>query len=118
MRTNLGISLVAVLALSYCASQQPLIISGEGMVQLADQFVATAEVMDQLLDSKVITYEQYQQWAKFGKRFQALYPLAVEMWQLARANNDPDLASNMVNLVDQLAVELLFFKAEILKWNK
>ena len=103
------ITLSTILALAACAHEQPLIISGDAMVILADQFVNTASAMDKALESKVITPEQYTAWTVFGKRFQEVYPLTVSLWRVAQSTNDVILEGQMVAKVNSLAVELATF---------
>lgn len=105
-RFHLAVVLLAFIA---CAKDQPLIVSGEAMVQLAHQFRSTAELMERSLDSGAITKEQYKKWVTFGKKFQVMYPLAVDMWKLARLHGDKDMEEQMLLKVNELYIDLITF---------
>ena len=96
-----------------CAHQQPLIVTGSALVGLADQFVATAEVMDNALENKAITPDTYKQWVVFGKKFQRAYPLVVALWQAASTSDDAKLVANVITLANELALELWDWNREV-----
>jgi hypothetical protein len=81
-------------------------VSGELVVKLADQFIATAALMETALETKVITWEQYQTWATFGRKFQKVFPMVVESWQIARATGDKRLEDQMMIIVMDLALQM------------
>lgn len=108
-----ALALAIPLLLVSCKSIEPLVISGESMAILGDQFIETANLMDQALTDKQITVEQYQKWASFGTHFQEIYPLAIDIWHTARNVNDDVLQKQMGKLIADLAVTLAGFYTDI-----
>jgi hypothetical protein len=103
------LKLALVLFLCAC-SAQPLIVTGESFKALGATFIATADAMDAGLDAKTVTPAQYKVWADFGRRFQASYGPAVDLWQLARINGDPALEREATVILVRLAGELAAFR--------
>jgi hypothetical protein len=101
--------LAFVLLLCACSGNH-LIVSGESFKALGATFIATADVMDAGLDAKTVTPEQYKEWSAFGRRFQASYGPAVDLWQLARLNGDPALEREATVILVRLAGELAAFR--------
>lgn len=109
---KLALTLCLSLALlPSCAGDKALIVSGESLVTLADQFVGTAAAMDAALDSGAITPETYKAWAAFGRKFQAAYPLATNLWRVAADTKDEKLRTQVVAVVAQLAADLAGYAA-------
>ncbi len=103
---------VGVLLSIGCAHSQPLIVSGETLVQLGDQFVTVASTMDKALDAGVITSAQYSSWSAFGHKFQATYPLAVSMWETAKASGDATMQAQVLAMASTLALDLAVFTGQ------
>lgn len=100
-----SVLVTALLLLAGCA-QDKLIVSGESIAQLGEQFVATADTMNAAYTNGVITNDQYKAWVTFGKKFQLVYPQAVKMWKIARETGDLSLEAQMVATVTALAMGL------------
>ncbi len=107
----LALGLCLALVLPGCAEDKALIITGESLVSLGDQFVATAAAMDTALDAKAITPATYEKWKSFGLKFQQAYPLATELWRVASDSHDAKLEAQVIALVSQLALDLGAFAA-------
>lgn len=108
MRKLHFIWLVAALSVS-CTTTDKLVITGESLVQLGDQFVATADTMNVGYTNGVITKDQYKAWVTFGKKFQQVYPQAVQLWKVAKQTGDQELEARMVATVASLAMGLSNF---------
>lgn len=98
-----------LLVFNACSSASPAVVSGESLRVVGDQFVTTANLMDQALDAHAITAEQYAGWRAFGQKFQVSYPLAVQAWKTARATNDAVLEGKIAGVVTTLVTELAEF---------
>lgn len=105
MKTTAALLLLA-LVLPACTEDKALIVLGESMISLSDQFAATATAMDKAFDAKVVTPEQYKAWAAFGKKFQVSYPLALHLWQTAKDHQDATLQSQCEAMIATMAVDL------------
>lgn len=111
MKTNTALQVACLMTLTAltiqaCTEDKALIVTGQSMVTLADQFVAVASAMDAALDSKAITPDAYNKWAAFGKKFQAAYPLATHLWQVAVDTQDQTMKQQIVAMVLSMATEL------------
>lgn len=107
-RPALATALFALTALA-CSSATPFVATGETTRVLGEQFLATARLMDSGLRSGVVTHEQYRQWRDFGMKFQASFPLAVDLWKAARAANDKAIEAHAAEILSGLAMDLARF---------
>lgn len=101
-----ALMLCLALILPSCAGDKVLIVTGETLVTLADTFVATATAMDAALEAKTITPAAYRDWAAFGRKFQAAYPLAKNLWRTAADHHDDKLQAQASAMVAQMALDL------------
>lgn len=102
---------LAPFAYSSCAGDKALLVTGDSMVTLADQFVAVAAAMDGALDHHRVTDLQYNEWKAFGQKFQQSYPLAVHLWQVASDHKDATMQSQLTAIVLSLATDLASYAA-------
>jgi hypothetical protein len=113
VRTH-ALALPAVLLLlAGCTSIAPFVVSGKSLSALGNQFADTGAAMNKALDAGKVTPEQYRVWSSFAKRFQAIYPLAVDGWKTSVELNDKVLASQFSEAVAQLAGELASFYVQL-----
>lgn len=119
MRMVFKLGLVALMlqACSSCSPTTRLVITGESLIGLGDQFVATSQLMDIGLDAKTITKEQYKTWSTFGKRFQQVYPVAVQLWDSSRAVGDTVTEGHAAEILTTLTAELAEFYSVINRAN-
>lgn len=97
----------ALLALVLCGcAGTGMVVTGESLNATGETFIATADAMHAALENKAITVEQYRQFAEFGRRFQATYQLAFELWKSAREVQDAVLEGRVTTILAQLAIEL------------
>lgn len=92
-----------------CAHVDPMVVTAQTMLVQADVFVATADIMDHAYETKVITTDQYKAWANFGMRFQKVYPVLVDAWNVARLVGDKGLEEDSIKRVNALMLELMAF---------
>lgn len=100
------LALCFALVLPSCAGDKALLITGDSLVTVADTFVATAAAMDAALEAKTVTPAAYRDWAAFGRKFQAAYPLAKNLWSTAADHHDEKLQAQASAVVAQLAADL------------
>lgn len=108
--TNLFAALLLVLVLASatggCATSdksRSLVITGETLDAVGQQFVQTGRLYDRLLDAEKITKDEYRDWANYAKRFQLIYPEAVQAWTAGRSTDDT------IDLILRLKSQLLEF---------
>lgn len=97
--------------LKSCTTAQAFVASGESLTALGETFAATGKAMDAALDAKLVTVEQYRDWATFAKRFKAVYPVACDTWKAAIAVNDATAAQHAGAIVASLSADLTSFGA-------
>jgi hypothetical protein len=98
-----------------CTSSAAFVATAEALKVTSDEFVATAALMDSALADKTVTPEQYRRWAVFAKRFQALYNLAVDLWEAAIKVDDKISADKAAQIIAQLAATLAEFYTSVSK---
>ena len=101
------------LTVQACTHEKALVVSGETLVVLGEQFVATGAAMNKALDDKAITPEAYRTWATFAKKFKAAYPLARDLWKTAEETKDERLMAQVGAIVAQLGADLGAYAALI-----
>lgn len=105
----LGAGLLIILSAAGCARHQPLIVSGTILQQTGEQFISTANLMDEGRQTGKITPELYARWRDFGLRFQQLYPVAIQAWKSAREVDDAASTNEALRIIEALARELETF---------
>lgn len=67
-----------------------LVVSGETLKASGQQFVQLGKVYKEGCDvTKSIPQKDCQAFRAFGEQFQKSYPISVQLWEAARATNDP-----------------------------
>ncbi len=102
----LALSLLLAFVLPACNEDKAILITGESLIGAGDTFVATAAGMDAALDAKKITPADYKKWAAFGRKFQASYFLARNLWQVAADNHDEKIQAQAGAVLTQLVGDL------------
>ena len=111
-----SLALVTALALfAGCVGQSPYVTSGESLEVAGKEFVSTAALFDTGLANHSITVEQYRAWSAFGKRFQATYPVAVQLWKSSVAVGDSVTQGKVTDIITTIVVELAGFYAIAVK---
>lgn len=114
MRTVVVLALV--LALSGCAGSlvKTTEITGESIVGLGNTFAATATAMTNGCIAKTYTVATCDSFRAFGQRFQAAYPLAKSMWNIAAAAQDKTATANLNAIFVQWSTDLVPFTNMVL----
>lgn len=110
---RLALPLAALLLAGSCSSVTPFVVTGKSLTALDHQFADTAAAMNQALDAKQVTPEQYRTWADFARRFRAYNPLAVSAWKTAKDLGDDLFAGDFGAAISRLAIELGGFIAQL-----
>lgn len=108
--------LVLVLAffvISACSVTQALLVTGESLAVVGNQFIGVAAAYKQGCDIiKSIPQSQCQKFREFGIYFQKVYPLTVQLWEAARLANDKVLEGKASEVVQSLSNSLSALAAE------
>lgn len=97
---------VAWHALSACTHDQALIVTGESLDALGQQFAELGPAMNEARQAGTISADTYAGWRAFGRKFQATYPLACNLWRAADAAKDDRLQVQAGAIVAALGVDL------------
>ena len=109
-----GLALAFALAASSCAhAPDPIITSGQTLHLAADEFVATAAMMDKALELGLLSAPQYKTWADFVVRFKEGFHLAREAWVLAAQTNDIAGRNGAQAALESLLSQLSGFYVEV-----
>lgn len=110
MKRLAGIGLAVVL-LSGCAvklgTEKALLVTGETLLGIADQFVAVASVYKHGCDvARTFPADKCAKFREFGDRFKETYPFTVRLWDAARVANDKAAEEGAAAVIRQLSSDL------------
>jgi len=112
----LSLLLIAVLVLAGCATTKDvyngLVTSGETLDAVGKQFVSVSAMYKVGCDSGRIKPADCTAYRKFGEKFKVSYPLAVSLWESARAANDSASEKAARDAILQLSTELIALAAQ------
>lgn len=81
---------VLLLSLQMGCGGSALVVSGETLKASGQQFVQLGKMYKEGCDvTKTIAQKDCQAFRAFGEQFQKSYPISVQLWEAARATNDP-----------------------------
>ena len=100
--------------LSSCASG--LVVSGEALKGIGNQFVEVSAVYKQGCDvTKIITPSTCAEYKQFGEKFQKVFPLNVKLWEAARSANDAASQDKISAVIADLAANLSAFSVSVIQ---
>jgi len=115
-RAHLSLFLVLVLVLAGCAGAKGvytgLVTSGETLNAVGKQFVSISALYKAGCDSGQIKPAECAAYRKFGEKFKLSYPIAVALWESARAANDAASEKAARDAILQLSTELTALAAQ------
>lgn len=117
MRKVLVLPVLLVALLAGCAgASKGLVVSGESLVAIGDQFVAVAHVYKDGCDTppQRIPPADCARFRAFGVKFKVAYPAAHKVWEAARRTNDVAAQKNASLLISALAVELSTLTVDVI----
>ena len=108
---NPWMCLLMALALAGCATTSATLLTGQGIRAMGQTFVETAEAYNQLLDAKIISEEEYMDWAVFAWKFKQAYPSLVNVYRTYAGDEigDPDLEYQVIHLLSTINQELMVY---------
>ena len=105
--------IMGVLVFGGCSVNRGLIVTGESLQVVGNQFVAIAGAYKQGCDvAKSIPPSQCLKFKEFGIYFQKVYPLTVQLWETARVANDASLQGKASDVIQSLSTNLSAIAAE------
>jgi len=100
-----------ILGFVACATPKGTLITGETILGMGQTFIDTAAAYNQLHDQGIISDEDYRDWAKFARQFQATYRPLVNLYKTFATGEaqDKDNADRLSEMLSSLNQELLLF---------
>ena len=96
-----------------CSANQALLVTGESLAVVGNQFVGVAAAYKQGCDvAKSIPQSQCLKFREFGEYFKKVYPLTIQLWEAARLANDGALKGKASEVVQSLSNSLSALAAE------
>jgi uncharacterized lipoprotein YajG len=108
---------IVVLLLSGCSTMgQTLVVSGESLKALGNEFVQVSTMYKNGCDvTKTIKQSDCQNFKKFGENFQKTYPMSISLWEAARSANDKAATDKVEVVLNDLATNLSSFAVVVLQ---
>ena len=110
---------VSVLLFSFLALScggSALVVSGETLKASGNQFIKTAATYKNGCDvTKTIPQTDCQSFREFAVQFQKSYAIARQLWEAARATNDPETQKGAEAVVKTFDAKLNAFDAKVPK---
>ena len=113
MRVLSSSILVAALMCTSCTHLDAAVVTGQTLNTAGDIFLATADEMLLLAEKGEVTAEQYDEWARFAKKFKAVYMTANELFQIAVITEDAVLEGKALEACATLIPELIKFAQRV-----
>lgn len=115
MRKSVSVILVMLILVTGCVSVgRSLVISGESLKAIGNEFLLVADVYVRGCADKTIAVDQCAAFRDFGQKFQRAYPLAVDLWGVARNANDVATVKKTEDVIRSLAADLSSFASQVL----
>jgi hypothetical protein len=115
VRKSAAIVLAVLILATGCVSVgRSLVISGESLKAIGNEFLLVADVYVKGCADKTITLEQCEAFRDFGQKFQKAYPLAVDLWGVARSADDVATIKKTEDVIRSLAAGLSSFAIQVL----
>lgn len=105
-----------LLSLQIGCGASALVVSGETLKASAEQFVKLGPIYKQGCDvTKTIAQSECQKFRSFGEQFQKSYPISRQLWEAARATNDPTTQEGAEVVIKDFDKRLKTFEAPVKK---
>ncbi len=110
-KINFPIWLVVLAFLTACATPKATLITGETILAMGQTFVDVGNAYNQLHDQGIVSDEEYRDWAKFAKQFQATYRPLVNLYKTYATGEVEDKAkeAQIVAMLTSVNQELLLY---------
>ena len=117
MKKIVGVALlVFTFGCSMLTAQKSLIVTGETLKGMGNEFVAVAGQFKQGCDvTKTIKPDDCKKFRDFGIQFQKSYPTTVALWEAARTAQDKAATEKMDVVINDLAQQLSDFAMLLLQ---
>ncbi len=111
--------LLSLILLVGCASiGQSLVVSGESLKAVGNEFIAVADVYVRGCAAQTISLSQCVAFRDFGEKFKVAYPMAIQLWGVARNANDVATAKKAEDVIKSLMTDLSVFASQVLTGGK
>lgn len=109
MRVGKLATVIALLSLVGCTHQHAFLITAQSMTAAADQFIVVHDYMEEAAKAGTVEPKTYQAWRNFGLKFQAAFPLALDLFKVAVLADDMVMKEKAADIIIALMPDLLKF---------
>jgi len=110
-RSSRAFPIILLVFLVACATPKTTLITGETILVMGQTFVDTGNAYNQLHDQGIVSDEEYRDWAKFAKQYQATYRPLVNLYKAYATGEAQDKAKEeqIATMLSSLNQELLLY---------
>jgi len=100
-----------IVGFAACATPKTTLITGETILVMGQTFLDTANAYNQLHDQGIVSDEEYRDWAKFARQYQATYRPLVNLYKAYATGEAQDKTkeAQIATLLSTLNQELLLY---------
>jgi len=108
-RSSRVLPIILLAFLMACAMPRTTLITGETILVMGQTFVDTGNAYNQLHDQGIVSDEEYRDWAKFAKQFQATYRPLVNLYKTYAMGEVKAKEEQIAMMLSSLNQELLLY---------
>jgi len=100
-----------ILGFAACATPKTTLITGETILVMGQTFLDTANAYNRLHDQGIVSDEEYRDWAKFARQYQATYRPLVNLYKAYATGEAQDKTKEeqIATMLSTLNEELLLY---------
>lgn len=110
--STIAVVLILAVALAACSATKSLQVTGETLKASGKQFRSVAAVYVDGCKVGRIAKDRCDQFRAFGDEFKRSFPLAVELWLIAKDANDRAATAKASEVIQQVVAQLSMFTIE------
>jgi len=110
-RSSRVFPIILLAFLMACAAPKTTLITGETILVMGETFVDTADAYNTLHDQGIVSDEEYRDWAKFARQYQATYRPLVNLYKAYATGESQDKTKEeqIATMLSTLNQELLVY---------
>jgi len=110
-RSSRALPIILLAFLVACATPKTTLITGETILVMGQTFIDTASAYNTLHDQGIVSDEEYRDWAKFARQYQATYRPLVNLYKAYATGEAQDKAKEeqIATMLSSLNQELILY---------
>lgn len=109
MRVAKFLTLAVLISLTACSHSQAFLVTAQSVNAMGEQFVIVHDFMEEAEKNGLVEPKTYAEWRTFGIKFQAAFPVAVDLLKIAILADDLAMKEKAANVIIDMLPELLKF---------